>query len=895
MGNGGPDRPASFESAGAVYEFIIGLSGLADFRATANWPSVDVLHLAGMDVAIRSLLQRGEWPLSTSASGAPGTLGWLERFCAEARVRLVTLEGTGERQLSWLRRIAAGLVNRGGPPVAIDSVGFDGPAYDFYARFLRDLPMDLALGSNDVFDSLTAGPGGVDLLRPSSVETGLRELVAELRGNPELLGRVLDLMSSQELDALLDNEHGLGWFVFNEMRFGRYESGLSVLAGRLEDVRRLTGVGEVDRNGGLNRFRRRSFWRGSRPRATQRYIDAKLSSDDDILVAGRQYLLAVDIGEQDLATTALGKLALLEEIQAWEPGSDGVWAEVGVTPLGMRVVGSRVQQVWVPTSGMTQRLYFTVAPESDGVCSARICLYVNQNVVQSLKISARCVRTSGQASPSAADLARSLGLPDDALGERAWATKIEYTLHGLETPTPSRTISLVVNDNRGVAVTTIKGEDHFGVYTANGLELLVESVRKELEDTAALPPEPGKQPFYAFGSAQDGNEGAPAWFAERMQELAKKGWKLFIEVFKRDRGKLQRLLRDDNGRISVAHILLEKVIPWAAVYDREFTPDVDTDLKGNKLRVGTCEAGLPERDGTFPKEGCGTHPSCLLRDPAYRPHTVACPRHFWGFRHQIELPPQQSADGTPAANVRRQVQAGQMPLMTTGMHGGLRFANSHFADLSQAMAQSSRPANLQSPRFDRNEVIHDLNRTDQDIVYLYCHAEGGYGTAVSEPAFRVRRQRGPLDPDEPAEEPPIQVEHVAGGPWTNSPLIVLNGCRTAAFRPDALSKFIAEFVYAREAGGILATEIPIFEELATEVGIRFVRDFLDGKSAGRALLLIRRDLLRRRNPLGLAYMLYATMDFHLGGDGPGRRTLTENVVSAGGGAVAPERQLVSVW
>jgi len=857
---------------------------LATFQAEMRWPGIDVVHVTGADVVVRELNQSGRYPLSTRLDGAPGTLGWLERLCARSRARLLTLEGTGERQLTWLRRIAAMLVDRGGPPVVINDSENSAAIWAFYDRMLHDVPLDIAQRGSGL--TLTMGRGAAGLLRPSSIEAGLRDLARRLSDDQDLLRLLSNAPSRRAAQALTSREFGLGWFLNNDLNFALNGNGLRVLERRLDDARELIGIGRISRVGGLLSLR--SVWPEPAVNTTERYLDVALLDGGRPLVAGRHYQVSIDIGPPELITTSLRALAVLDEVFAWRPDQDGAWAEVAITPMGLRVHGSLVQQVWVPRTGPSQRIQFTVTPQSHGVQAARICLYVNQNIVQSVKIAARCTDRKTEA-PPVSELARALRLPEYELGEMMSASSIEYALHDLTGTTPSRTLSLVVNDHSGVAVTTVKGQDVFAVHTSADLPTLVEEVRLALEDTACPANPDGTRPLYAFNND---NSGSDLWFDRRMQALAEVGWKLYVEVFKQDRDKLSGLMREE-GTISVAHVLLDHVIPWAAVYDRKFTPDVDTDADGNQLLTGTCLAGLPKRRGTLPTKGCRTHPKCLLRQPGYTEHTVACARHFWGFRHQIELPAQQSADGDAPEPASPRVTAAQTPLMTTAMHGGLRFVDQHIAELRQATSAASRPAKVEEPQFARNPVIHDLCRTDQDIVYLYCHAEGGYGTSSTEPAFRVRRRRESAEPSEPPEELPIRVQHVAAAPWTNSPLVVLNGCRTGAFRPNALSKFIAEFVYARRAGGILATEIPIFEELTAEIGTRFVRDFLDGKSAGQALLLIRRDLLRRKNPLGLAYTLYATMDFYLGGEGPGRRTSTTAQISAGGGSVRrPEHELI---
>jgi hypothetical protein len=114
---------------------------------------------------------------------------------------------------------------------------------------------------------------------------------------------------------------------------------------------------------------------------------------------------------------------------------------------------------------------------------------------------------------------------------------------------------------------------------------------------------------------------------------------------------------------------------------------------------------------------------------------------------------------------------------------------------------------------------------------------------VVEPALRSV----PTEPDadEGCIEPPDLHTELPG---EHNLLVVPNGCRTSSFRPDALSQFILEFVDTQQAGGVVATEISVWEELATEVGTTFLTHFRDGKAAGEALILARNTLLTRSNP-----------------------------------------------
>ena len=64
-------------------------------------------------------------------------------------------------------------------------------------------------------------------------------------------------------------------------------------------------------------------------------------------------------------------------------------------------------------------------------------------------------------------------------------------------------------------------------------------------------------------------------------------------------------------------------------------------------------------------------------------------------------------------------------------------------------------------------------------------------------------------------------------------------------------------------GGVLGTEVPVYEPLADEIARTFFTSFLDGEEAGAALLHARRRLLAKQNPLGLIYTLYAAAHLKL--------------------------------
>jgi hypothetical protein len=65
------------------------------------------------------------------------------------------------------------------------------------------------------------------------------------------------------------------------------------------------------------------------------------------------------------------------------------------------------------------------------------------------------------------------------------------------------------------------------------------------------------------------------------------------------------------------------------------------------------------------------------------------------------------------------------------------------------------------------------------------------------------------------------------------------------------------------AAGVVGTEIPVWSQLAEQVGLQLLTHLLNRKSIGEAFLEMRKDFLRQLNPLGLAYSYYAPATLHL--------------------------------
>ena len=292
------------------------------------------------------------------------------------------------------------------------------------------------------------------------------------------------------------------------------------------------------------------------------------------------------------------------------------------------------------------------------------------------------------------------------------------------------------------------------------------------------------------------------------------------------------------------------------------------DQAENPVDHVACLAPLAFGAGPWPAppcaqaEDCVLHPDQLARrraagQPNVIEESVACPSHFWGFAHQIEIPGQHALGRDAPSDAADSVAAGRRARVGIASHEGLPEAGPHLDSIERLLDQPAAVASLAWRASDSNLVRGNLRTDlDVDIAYMYCHAEGGRGSGRDRPVLRFRAA-------DATAEGVISAPELAAPPWSHRPVVILNGCRTAAFSPDALSPFITKLVADRHAGALIGTEIAVWDQLARFVGYELLRRLLDGEAIGTALLGIRRQLLTNRNPLGLAYTLYGVADLRM--------------------------------
>ena len=592
----------------------------------------------------------------------------------------------------------------------------------------------------------------------------------------------------------------------------------------------------------------------------------------------------VRIAPKETGTVTLGSTLLLEEQIRWQ--GKGAWIEIGVTAIDFDLLGDPVQEIWLPREDPTDLITFAVRPRPDttvpGVVRLRVAIYHRNNVVQSFLVAALLESASGE--PAHA-LARALDAePDEvrSLGEVGYLQRLEYaTAPASDAPAlAGRDLTIIANRSAGERVVTIKGDDLFGVTIDPALPDKVKLAREALDRASR------RGATYRYTYRQQVNNGDPAELLPCLWDIAEAGFDLFNLLVRdpEDQRRVRDLIARGRG-IHAAHIDAATIIPWSLVYDRpvirtdkEYENPADANAPVHELASAVCPASMPASDGTIPAVECGGR-GCLLNtvdneqrkaagQPIYREHTVICPRRFWGFMVPIEVPAQQ-VDGLKPGAVRgiaTAIAADEPVTVVGGFNPNLEFAPAHAEALegqvfcsTQAQPQK-RLATLVTPAQTGPEPLRQLLlRRDPDIVYFYCHALAALEQDGKTYAPGLDFGRG----FEGVARDVLAARAFAGEHWTHAPLVFINGCSTAGFSPYAPSEFIKQFIQGRGASAVIGTEVTVWEALATEVATSFLRAFLDHKSAGEALLLARRALLAKSNPLGLVYTLYGSADLVL--------------------------------
>ncbi len=307
--------------------------------------------------------------------------------------------------------------------------------------------------------------------------------------------------------------------------------------------------------------------------------------------------------------------------------------------------------------------------------------------------------------------------------------------------------------------------------------------------------------------------------------------------------RLMALMRTP-GQVEIAsRISPSMVLPAALLYDQP----LDDGISLSRLRI--CPEFLKALESTT--AGLEGHDCFQGRCQSQGDETIVCPGNFWGFRHALGLPVSVAAHKAGSYGKKAE-EAASFIAYQAGLQFDIGFATG--ADLVE------RDAHLKwietglgvatSSASSRDEAFALFKTSRPHVFYFYCH--GGL-TSSNVPYLRIGGD----------DEDPITPTNVSDRVrWAATrPLVFINGCHTTALDPAQAIQFVTAFVENGHASGVIGTEITVFEPLATEFAEEFFSQVVvEQKSVGQAVRSARLALLKRKNPLGLAYVPFAAPD-----------------------------------
>jgi hypothetical protein len=307
----------------------------------------------------------------------------------------------------------------------------------------------------------------------------------------------------------------------------------------------------------------------------------------------------------------------------------------------------------------------------------------------------------------------------------------------------------------------------------------------------------------------------------------------------------------------------KQFLPAAVLYDHPIETGGTAGIESCEVFAGWLHSGAPREDS-----------QCLMGDCPHHDDTqIMCPAGFWGFRHELGWPLSDELETQGALN------CDERPEIGVGIATDLRLRDEHETELRDCFQHLDLTETRQG-------FFEMLQRRDDQVVYLYCH--GGM-TSMQAAFVRV----GPETEKKITAAELFTLSQSLGALENERPLVFLNGCRTGALSPRSRFDLVSGFIKDVGAAGVIATEITVFEPMASIFATTFLKAFLsDEMTVGQAIRHARLELLRAGNPLGLAYIPFVLGGTRLNRRGDPPALLREELTETPPGEPASAREPV---
>jgi hypothetical protein len=304
------------------------------------------------------------------------------------------------------------------------------------------------------------------------------------------------------------------------------------------------------------------------------------------------------------------------------------------------------------------------------------------------------------------------------------------------------------------------------------------------------------------------------------------------------------------------------VFPWTLVYEYPLN-------RTERSQWAMCKIIDEEWLPTGMRQGLEIERKiCKYHHEDWHRKNIICPYGFWGLKHIIEEPPSlHLSAGSSLDNAAKEILVGREINISTAITEDVNLDSAiikrHITNLGSLPGVLLTLAN---PKQDW-EGLQPLLRMPE-IVYLLCHGE--YDDLNQEPYLSIgSRDGGSTHRIYPKGTLASWMEDEVDGPdishWKQRrPLIIINGCHTADLKPGQIVSFASTFAGVG-AGGVLGTEVSVTLTVAIEFAESLIGKLTSRShiSLGEALRQIRWELANKGNLLGLAYSLYGLADLHI--------------------------------
>jgi hypothetical protein len=616
------------------------------------------------------------------------------------------------------------------------------------------------------------------------------------------------------------------------------------------------------------------------------------------LVAGRTYDLLVDIGPrwQD------GSIVSSREafpVEALPQGVDGHLIEVVFSTADFDPPMSRTQ-LWLPANFGPSSPVIEEKPQprpgpvrlpvrvlgppdkagrSKTRARGRLCLYYENNLLQSAKVSVGLTR-AGEEKRSArnridvdfrltgtfhgagaqfavrrfGDQERKVGLNITLNGDgggnhrilinsgtklgAAWMPYDPAALKGALDRCRAELVNVFMNRKENGDAT-----DTWGLNASNG------KTKRQFELDIYILARLGEQLFNALVQQMQPESGNAVSWVRQLQKIL------------RERSVIQIARTGETPR--------QYVWPWALLYSYALP---NYGVAGG---VRYCDVLKDWSDAGIRSGASGDR--CPHEGEAWHQRDVLCPYGFWGLKHILEQPlsPLKRDRGSPekfmlldaahTGNLR-----GADPIFGIGVtedHGlDQQQIKTHLRVLAAmfppAPAGSGAGAAQNVPAITRANLLSVLNRVG--VGYFLCH--GQTDASQNEPYLSLGPNPGQSDNWIYPNTVVSWARSTDPDIWTNwqarRPLVFINGCHTTDLAPGAMLNFVDAFA-TLGAGGIVGTEISIRLPVAIEMAQSILAGTGKGAPLAETLHKARWTLANKGNLLGLAYTLYGLADFHM--------------------------------